>query len=165
MLFGGALAQLEPSETMAVIHDSRDATYVGRRSDGTLVRRPMSPHLQAYDMLQMSSATSITHRITGVAWAGGLLFLVWWLVAAAAGPGAFATVQWFLGGPIGWLVLIGLIGATWYHTLNGIRHLVWDAGKGYSIPEMYRSGYMVLVGTAVMSGLTLLLLLIFWLRA
>jgi hypothetical protein len=60
-----------------------------RRSDGTLVRRPLSPHLQAYDMLQMSSATSITHRITGIIWSVGLVFLVWWLVAAASGPAAF----------------------------------------------------------------------------
>ena len=66
---------------------------------------------------------------------------------------------------IGIGMLIGLIVATWYHTLNGIRHLAWDAGRGYSLPEMYRSGYMVLVGTAAMSGLTLLLLIIFWLRA
>ncbi len=159
------MAQLEPSETMAVTNDSREATFIGRRSDGTLVRRPLSPHLQAYDMLQMSSATSISHRITGVIWAVGLLFLVWWLVAAAAGPAAFATVQWFLGGPIGWLVLIGLIGAAWYHTLNGVRHLVWDFGFGFSIPEMYRSGWMVLVGAAGLTALTVLLLLIHWLRA
>ena len=60
---------------MAGTNDSREATMVGRRTDGTLVRRPLSPHLQAYDMLQMSSALSISHRITGVAWAGGLFFL------------------------------------------------------------------------------------------
>jgi succinate dehydrogenase / fumarate reductase cytochrome b subunit len=150
---------------MAVTNDSREATFVGRRSDGTLVRRPLSPHLQAYDMLQMSSATSITHRITGIIWSVGLVFLVWWLVAAASGPAAFGTAQWFFGGPIGWLVLIGLTGTAWYHTLNGIRHLAWDAGHGFSIPEMYRSGWMVLIGTAALTGLTVLLLLIFWLRA
>ncbi|HYF06093.1 MAG TPA: succinate dehydrogenase, cytochrome b556 subunit [Acetobacteraceae bacterium] len=147
------------------IHDSRDATYVGRRTDGTLVRRPMSPHLQAYDMWQMTSALSIAHRITGVIWAVGLVFLVWWLVAAAAGPQSFANAQWFFGGPIGWLVLIGLTAAAWYHTLNGIRHLVWDMGMGFGLPDMYRSGYMVLVGTAALTALTVLLLAVFWWRA
>jgi succinate dehydrogenase / fumarate reductase cytochrome b subunit len=164
-VFGGALAQPEPFGPMAVTNDSREATFVGRRSDGTLVRRPLSPHLQAYDMMQMTSALSISHRITGVIWAAGLLFLVWWLVAAAAGASSFSTVQWFLGGPIGWLVMIGLIVATWYHTLNGIRHLVWDAGFGFSLPETYRSGYMVLVGTGALSALTVIFLLVSWLRA
>lgn len=145
---------------MAGNNDSREATFVGRRTDGTLVRRPLSPHLQAYDMLQMTSALSISHRITGVIWAGGLIFLVWWLVAAAAGPGAFAGVQWFLGGPVGWLVLAGLVAATWFHTLNGIRHLGWDIGLGFGLPEMRQSGWMVLIGTAVLTGLTLIALVI-----
>lgn len=145
---------------MAGTPDAREATFVGRRSDGTLVRRPLSPHLQAYDMLQMSSALSISHRITGIVWSAGLLFLVWWLVAAAGGPGAFAGVQWFFGGPIGWIVLIGLVGAAWYHTLNGIRHLVWDLGYGYGLPEMYRSGYMVLAGTGVLTAATLIVLVV-----
>ena len=133
---------------------------VGRRTDGTLVRRPLSPHLQAYDMLQMSSALSISHRITGIVWAGGLFFLVWWLVAAAAGGSAFSTVQWFFGGPVGWLVLLGLTAAAWYHTMNGVRHLAWDLGHGYTIPEMYRSGWMVLIATAVLTAMTMIALIV-----
>jgi succinate dehydrogenase / fumarate reductase cytochrome b subunit len=71
---------------MSIMKDSREATMVGRRSDGTTIHRPLSPHLQVYDMLQMSSALSISGRITGVIWAVGVVFMVWWLVAAAAGP-------------------------------------------------------------------------------
>lgn len=145
---------------MAGTNDSREATMIGRRTDGTPVRRPLSPHLQAYDMLQMSSALSISHRITGTIWAGGLAFLVWWLLAAASGGSAFATVQWFFGGPVGWLVLAGLAATAWYHTLNGIRHLAWDLGYGYGIPDMYRTGWIVLAGTAAMTALTLIVLLV-----
>ncbi len=134
----------------------------GRRSDGTPVRRPLSPHLQVYDMLQMTSALSISHRITGVAWSIGSIVMVWWLAAAASGPEAFATVQWFLGSFVGIIFLMGLTATVWFHTLAGIRHLIWDAGHGYDMPSVYRSGWMVLIGTAVLTVLTWLLLLISW---
>jgi succinate dehydrogenase / fumarate reductase cytochrome b subunit len=142
--------------------DGREAMMVGRRSDGTFVRRPLSPHLQVYDMLQMSSALSISHRITGVVWTVGAVVMVWWLFAAASGPAAFGAVQWFLGSFIGVLLLLGVTAAAWYHTLAGIRHLAWDAGWGYEIPTMYRTGRAVLIGTAVLTALTWLLLLVSW---
>jgi succinate dehydrogenase / fumarate reductase, cytochrome b subunit len=147
---------------MPIMQDSRDADMLGRRTDGSTVRRPLSPHLQVYDMLQMSSAMSISHRITGVAWSLGVLLLVWWLVAAAAGPGAFAQVQWFLSSWLGLLILVGMTGAAWFHTLNGIRHLAWDAGHGYEIRTMYRSGWTVLIATAVLTVLTWLIAIIAW---
>ncbi|MCO6415251.1 succinate dehydrogenase, cytochrome b556 subunit, partial [Siccirubricoccus sp. KC 17139] len=134
---------------MSIMQDSREATMIGRRTDGTPIRRPLSPHLQVYDMMQMTSALSISGRITGVVWAVGLLILVWWLVAAATGPAAFANVQWFLSSWLGMLGLFGLTAAAWFHTLNGIRHLAWDAGYGYDIQTTYRSGRWVLIGTGV----------------
>ena len=139
---------------MSIMQDSREATMVGRRTDGSPIRRPLSPHLQVYDMFQLTSALSIAGRITGAAWVVGLVVLVWWLVAAASGPSAFAQVQWFLSSWLGLLGLFGMTAAAWYHTLNGVRHLFWDAGYGYDIPTTYRSGYLVLVGTVMMTLLT-----------
>ncbi len=147
---------------MSTMQDSREATMIGRRSDGTLVRRPLSPHLQAYDMLQMTSALSISHRITGMIWTAGAVVMVWWLVAAASGPLAFANVQWFLSSFLGVLFLMGVTAAAWFHTLAGIRHLAWDAGWGYDIPTVYKTGRAVLLGTGVLTGLTWLMLLISW---
>lgn len=144
------------------MNDPREAGMIGRRTDGTLVRRPLSPHLQAYDMMQMTSALSIMHRITGTAWSVGTVLLVWWLLAAAAGPEAFATVEWFLSSILGLLALFGLTVAAWYHTLAGVRHLIWDAGHGFELAQAYRSGQMVLVGTGVLSVLTWVLVLLFW---
>ncbi len=144
----------------SVTQDNREATMIGSRTDGSLIRRPLSPHLQVYDMLQMSSATSITHRITGVIWSIGLVFLVWWLTAAAAGPSAFDAAQWFFSSILGVVVLLGLTAAAWYHTLNGIRHLAWDVGYGFDIPTMYRTGWAMLAGTAVLTVLTWIVLLI-----
>jgi len=147
---------------MANSHDAREAMMIGRRTDGTVVRRPLSPHLQVYDMLQMTSFTSIMHRITGSAWSFGLLFFVWWLGAAAAGPEAYARVQWFFGGFVGVILLFGLTAVVWYHTLAGVRHLVWDAGYGYDIPTVYRTGWMVFIGTGVMTVLTWVVAVIAW---
>jgi succinate dehydrogenase / fumarate reductase cytochrome b subunit len=147
---------------MSIMKDPREATMSGRRSDGSAVKRPLSPHLQVYDMMQLTSALSISGRITGIAWSLGVLLLVWWLVAAAAGPEAFARVQWFMSSWIGLLGLFGLTAAAWFHTLNGLRHLGWDAGYGYTIPSTYRSGQLVLVATAVMTVLTWLIAIIAW---
>lgn len=146
---------------MSIMKDSREATMVGRRSDGTTVRRPLSPHLQAYDMLQMSSFLSILGRITGVIWALGAVLMVWWLLALSMGEPAYATAQAVLGHPIGLLVLFGMTVAAWFHTLNGIRHLNWDIGRGFDIPAMYRSGWMVIGGTVVLTIVTWALALIF----
>lgn len=147
---------------MSMHHDAREALMTGRRSDGSAVRRPLSPHLQVYDMAQMTSALSIMHRITGVVWSVATVILVWWLLAAATGESAFARVQWFLSSWLGLLGLFALTAAAWYHTLAGVRHLLWDWGFGFELPAMYRTGRMVLVGTAVLTVLTWVLALIFW---
>ena len=147
---------------MSIMQDAREANMAGRRTDGSPVKRPLSPHMQVYDMLQLTSALSISSRITGIGWSLGLVLMVWWLVAAATGPSAFAGVQWFMSSWLGLLILFGMSGAAWYHTLNGVRHLAWDAGYGYDIPTTYRTGHLVLIGTAVMTVLTWVVALVAW---
>ena len=147
---------------MTTPHDAREAGMIGRRTDGSLIRRPLSPHLQSYDMLQMTSALSIMHRITGTAWSVGTLLLVWWLLAAATGEESFARAQWFMGSILGLLALFGLTVAAWYHTLAGVRHLLWDWGFGFELPMMYRTGRAVLVGTAVLTVLTWVAVFLVW---
>lgn len=110
----------------------------------TTQNRPLSPHLQVYKP-QLTSTLSILHRGTGIALAVGTLLLTWWLVAAAAGPEAFATVQSVIGSWIGRLLLFGWTFALFYHLCNGIRHLCWDAGKGYELPTVYASGWTVVI--------------------
>jgi succinate dehydrogenase / fumarate reductase cytochrome b subunit len=118
--------------------------------------RPISPHLQIYRP-QLTSMLSIIHRMTGVGLALGAVLAVCWLLAAAAGPEHFATVDGLLTSWIGYLVLLGSTWALAYHFLNGIRHLVWDAGFGFEIETVERSGLAVAIGSVV---LTLLLWLI-----
>ena len=112
--------------------------------------RPLSPHLQVYRP-QLTSFTSIMHRITGIGLAVGLLYLVCWLVAAASGLEAFDRLQSFNGSVIGQLLLLGWSIAFFYHLLNGIRHLAWDAGWGFELPAAYKTGYAVLIGTALLT--------------
>lgn len=112
--------------------------------------RPLSPHVQIYRP-QLTSVLSITHRITGVALAVGLLLLVYWLSSAAYGPKTFAAAQAFLGSWFGRVLLFGWTFALFYHLSNGIRHLLWDAGRNFELAQVYRSGYVVIVAAAVLT--------------
>ena len=117
----------------------------------TQADRPLSPHLQIYRP-QLTSVLSILHRLTGVALALGTGLLVWWLAAAAAaGPEAFAGANGFLGSVLGRLLLLGWSFALFYHLCNGIRHLFWDAGFGYEIATLNRSGWLVLVASLALT--------------
>ncbi len=130
-----------------------DPLMVGRASDGRLVRRPLSPHLQVYKP-QITSVLSIVNRATGIALTGGTLLLVWWLVAAASGDAAYATVSAFMRSPIGLLLLFGWTASLWYHFCGGLRHLAWDAGIGFELPQVHRSGWAAVIATAVLTVLT-----------
>ncbi|HJP23522.1 MAG TPA: succinate dehydrogenase, cytochrome b556 subunit [Alphaproteobacteria bacterium] len=107
------------------------------------VERPLSPHLQIYRP-QLTSLLSIMHRATGVVLTLGALLWAWWLVGAAYGPEAFATVQAFLGSWFGRLLLLGFTFSLFYHLCNGVRHMLWDIGWGFDLPVLYRSGWIML---------------------
>jgi succinate dehydrogenase / fumarate reductase cytochrome b subunit len=130
--------------------DVREALMVGRNTEGKLVRRPLSPHLQVYKP-QLSSATSIFHRITGCALGLGTLLLTAWLVCAAASDAAFSVIQAFLASWLGLLILIAFTLSLFYHFCNGIRHLAWDAGKGFDLPAMHRNGRIVLAASILLT--------------
>jgi len=112
--------------------------------------RPLSPHLQIYRW-QLTSVMSILHRASGVALSVGAILLVSWLGAAADGPQPYAKVQWFLGSPGGLVLLFGWTLALFYHLCNGIRHLVWDTGRGLDLKSVYASGWAVLAATAALT--------------
>ncbi len=133
--------------------DIRDSLMVGRSSDGRLVRRPLSPHLQVYRP-QITSVLSIVNRATGIALCAGALLLVCWLVAAASGEAAYAGVSAFMRSPIGLLLLFGWTVSLWYHFCGGLRHLAWDVGFGLDLPQVHRSGWAVVIATAALTVLT-----------
>jgi len=112
--------------------------------------RPLSPHLQIYKP-QITSVLSILHRFTGIALAVGTLVLAWWLIAAAAGPDAFASAQAALGSWLGRLFLFGWTFALFYHLANGIRHLCWDAGFGFQLRTVSVTGWTVVAAAVVLT--------------
>ena len=112
--------------------------------------RPLSPHLQVY-RLPLAAWLSISHRITGVGLTLGTLLLTWWVASAAYGPDAYDNFAAFVGSPFGLLILFGFSVALFFHTCNGIRHLLWDAGKNFSIAETKRSNTYVIAGTVVLT--------------
>jgi len=112
--------------------------------------RPLSPHLQVYRW-QLTSVMSILHRASGVALAAGTILLVWWLGAASDGPEAYAAIQGFLGSWLGRVLLFGWSVALFYHLCNGLRHLVWDTGRGLELRSVYAGGWTVVAGTAALT--------------
>ena len=113
-------------------------------------KRPLSPHLQI-SQPQLTSVLSITHRVTGVFLSMGTLVLVYWLVSAALGEGAYARAQAVLGSMLGQLLLFCWTLALFYHLCNGIRHLFWDAGYGFELESTYRSGKAVVIASLVLT--------------
>ena len=117
-------------------------------------QRPLSPHLQIYKW-QVQMVTSILHRATGIALSVGALVFVWGLVALAAGEDAFNQFKTCMGSPLGIILLIGWTWSFFYHLCNGIRHLLQDAGAGYTIVQFVRSSWLSVI-------VSLLLTLIVW---
>jgi len=112
--------------------------------------RPLSPHLQIYRR-EITSVLSISHRATGLALSLGTLLLVWWLVALARGPEAFANAQSFVGSWFGRLLLLGWTFSLFFHLANGIRHLCWDAGYGFEIKTTTISGWVVVAAATALT--------------
>ena len=131
--------------------DVRDALMIGTRTDGTTVQRPLSPHLQVYKP-QITSVLSIMNRLCGIATSVGTLLMVWWLVASAGSPHAYASMQSFMGS-WGIVLLFGWTVALVYHFVGGLRHLAWDAGYGFELPQVYASGIATLVATGAITVL------------
>jgi succinate dehydrogenase / fumarate reductase, cytochrome b subunit len=138
----------------------RDAGVTGRdlhMADVNRGDRPLSPHLSIYRK-QMTSISSIFTRITGNALLLGALLVVWWLLAAATSPEYFAVADGVITSWFGVLVMTLSLWALWYHSLAGLRHLIWDTGRGLDIDTAEKMGWGVFGGSAVLTILTLLVI-------
>ncbi|MBW3550260.1 MAG: succinate dehydrogenase, cytochrome b556 subunit [Proteobacteria bacterium] len=116
------------------------------------VQRPLSPHMQVYRW-QIQMVTSILHRITGVILTLGSLLIAWALLALAAGPEQWGQFAGAARSPLGFLVLFGWSWALAYHLLNGIRHLLQDAGWGYRVESFVTRSWVAVIGSLVLTAL------------
>lgn len=119
--------------------------------------RPLSPHLQIYRP-QLTSMTSILTRITGNALIVSAVLVVWWLLAAATSDDYFAFTNGIITSWFGDLVLTLSLWGVWYHYLAGLRHLYFDAGKGLDIPTAEKLGWGVIIGSIVLTVLTIIII-------
>lgn len=112
--------------------------------------RPLSPHLQIYRPM-LTMMMSIFHRLTGVANYFGMLLLAWWLVAAASGPDYFNYVNGLIASPVGRLILFGLTWSLMHHMLGGIRHFIWDTGRGFALPNVELLARLSILGSLTLT--------------
>ena len=119
--------------------------------------RPLSPHLTIYRP-QLTSISSIVTRITGNALLVTALLIVWWFLAAASSPEYFAIADGVLTSWFGKLVMLLSIWAIWYHTLAGVRHLIWDNAMMLELEKAERLGWMVVIGSVVLTVLTVVVI-------
>jgi succinate dehydrogenase / fumarate reductase cytochrome b subunit len=113
--------------------------------------RPLSPHLSVYHW-QVSNTLSILHRLTGVTLSLGAVAFTFWLVSVAAGPDNYLAVAGWLRSPPGVLLLFLWSLCFFFHLCNGVRHLAWDLGYGFTIPQMRASGYGAVVAALLLTG-------------
>jgi len=117
--------------------------------------RPLSPHLTIYRP-QMTSISSIFVRITGNALLAATLLLIAWLLAASTSAAAFAWVQCVITSWFGDLVFLLSLWALWYHMLGGLRHLIWDTGRGLELKTAERMGWMMIIGSLLLTAITVI---------
>lgn len=112
--------------------------------------RPLSPHLSIYK-LELPMVLSGLHRITGIALSVGSILLVGWIASAVHSAEAFAAMSSFLNGFIGQFVLFGWTFSLIYHSVNGVRHLIWDTGRLLEVEEIHSSGKIVLAVAIILT--------------
>lgn len=121
-------------------------------------KRPMSPHLQIYD-LPLTARLSVLHRGTGAVLMAGLFLVVITLAVAAGGESSWEAWRGFLFSWFGKLVLFGFTASLYYHFCNGIRHMWWDLGNGLELADTEKSQKIVLGAAAALTIITWLLAL------
>jgi succinate dehydrogenase / fumarate reductase, cytochrome b subunit len=123
--------------------------------------RPLSPHLQIYRWT-VTMTVSVLHRITGAALYFGVVLSLWWLLAAAISDSAFETAESVFSHWLGELVLFGFSWALIHHMLGGIRHLIWDTGRGLDIRSANQLAWANIGGSIVLT--VLLWIVVLWAR-
>ncbi|ORX45721.1 cytochrome b560 subunit of succinate dehydrogenase [Hesseltinella vesiculosa] len=110
--------------------------------------RPVSPHIAIYQP-QITWYLSALHRITGAALGGALYLGSIGYLASGMAVDTASIVSAAAAAPVAVKVLAKttLAFPFVFHSLNGVRHLVWDAKKCLDIKSVYTTAYVVLGGS------------------
>lgn len=120
-------------------------------------KRPMSPYmLGPYYRFQITSVLSILNRLTGVFMSVVTApLLLCWLIALASGEQAYASLNTWLAGSIGMLVILASVFSFSFHLFGGIRHLLWDAGLMLEISQVRSSGWLAVGASVVLTAIVM----------
>ena len=113
-------------------------------------KRPLSPHIQIYRPL-INMVMSIFHRISGAILYFGMFFLAWWLTSVATSAGYFEYVQEFMSSIPGRLILFGFTWSLTHHALGGIRHFIWDTGRGHDLGTVDLLSWGTIIGSIILT--------------
>ena len=119
--------------------------------------RPLSPHLVSggpfalHWRWHLTMFTSIAHRASGVALYAGALILAGWAIALASGEEAYDQYQALLTSPLGKVIFFGMTLAVFFHLANGVRHLVWDTGRGLDPKLALTTSWIIIAASLVLS--------------
>ena len=122
-------------------------------------KRPTSPHLQIYKW-NISSLTSILHRLTGVILYASIVAIVWYIIYYTYQVNIAESVETCdcpmkqMLDNIFALAATGVTFSLYYHFCNGVRHLFWDIGKGFDIKIARRNGYLVVLSALLLTTAT-----------
>jgi succinate dehydrogenase / fumarate reductase cytochrome b subunit len=116
----------------------------GARPDPNAAPRPIAPHLTIWRW-HVTMATSILHRVTGIGLYVAAILFALWLMAVAAGPDAYDSVDALLATWWGQAGLYALVGAVAFHLANGVRHLVFDTGRGLAPSDADTSAWFAIL--------------------
>ncbi|PHR57463.1 MAG: succinate dehydrogenase, cytochrome b556 subunit [Robiginitomaculum sp.] len=110
-------------------------------------KRPMSPHMSVWKW-HPAMLSSILHRGAVVILYIALIKICIWLALFALGDASFEAVKGLIYSPLGAFAFFVFSAALVYHALADLRHLMWDAGKGYA-PEKANAWSIILLVLAV----------------
>lgn len=115
--------------------------------------RPISPHLSIYKP-QISSVLSIGHRLSGFGLFIALSIFCWWFILWVFSNFESCYLEIFDNIFIKIFIVLVSYGF-FYHFCTGIRHLMWDTGRGFSISAINYSGWISVICSFVLT-------IIFW---
>ena len=113
-------------------------------------KNPLSPHLQIYKW-QISSLLSITHRIVGVINIFAISLICFWVLFLILGESNYENIKEFLNSYYCKFLIISLCWTFSFHILNEIRHITWDLGYGFDLKVAKVTGYLVLIGSFILT--------------
>ena len=78
--------------------------------------------------------------------------------AAGLGEDAYVQFDAILSSIPAKIVLFGFTISILYHLINGVRHLVWDTGRGFDLTTATQMAWGVIIGSVALAIFTVVVI-------